>query len=784
MVTRHVWLILLVPVLCGSPLHAAKHAVSGYVVSSRTGETIIGVNVTVRGTEKGSATDGNGYFVIPGLETGTHTLDLSHVAFERKSMQVRVTGKSLILPEIALIPKVIEMQGVSIVTEKAELADLEIETGHRAVTPEAIRRIPTARSDVFRAVKYLPGVQAIDPVSPLYSVRGSETGENLILLDGVPVYNPYHFVSASGLFNIYAVKNVELMVGGFGAEYGGRNSSVLYITTREGNNERLHGEISPSTTSTNAVIDFPACKNVTVMLSGRWYYDIFTRFLLDAPSYFYDTNLSLTWKMNARNRLTLRWFYSRDHVDFKSETYFNYLAATFDTDLLDDYDFNYITKWRNQAVSLMMKTILNPRVYWETRLSSSVFTAGNLSLIDYQYTTDEGRDIKLYMETDIRGRIRDLGLKSKLDINISGWNELKFGVEWNRYHFENDVLLNGYSEGKILQTPDLLAGFIEDKISIGGVSLRPGLRMSRFGAQKDWNGEIRINAACHLGDRVRLKAAHGVYLQHIVSINTQEYELSQFLDTCYPLEMSPPSQSRQSIAGIEADITRDIRLSVDLYYKDIVRTYAYDYNAGTMEAGSFMKKLRAGQGESYGLELLVRGRLGKLSGWISYSWSRSKRRFPHIMDGQSRLFDYDCPQTLNAVLNHQVNASLEFSGTLQIMSGIPKTLETGYAAYYYYDPVSNQTGQWPHVVTPVKNNIRLPYVLRLDLGMKKRLRRGFGADLARYIGADSAFLNVSLSNVLFAVQRNVWFYIRNEDALYGLGSNYFPVLTMGYSIRF
>jgi len=194
--------IILFALFISNPMWAGKHTVSGYVIDSSTGETIIGVNVVVQGTNRGAASDGNGFFVIPGLEPGAYTLDFMHIAFEKKSLLIKLVDKSIILHDVALKPTVIELQDVSIVAEKSELADLKIETGHRAITAEAIRRIPTSRNDVFRAIKYLPGIEGIDPLSPLYVVRGSDMGENLILLDGVPIYNPYHFVSASGLFRI------------------------------------------------------------------------------------------------------------------------------------------------------------------------------------------------------------------------------------------------------------------------------------------------------------------------------------------------------------------------------------------------------------------------------------------------------------------------------------------------------------------------------------------------------------------------------------------------------
>jgi hypothetical protein len=432
----------------------------------------------------------------------------------------------------------------------------------------------------------------------------------------------------------------------------------------------------------------------------------------------------------------------------------------------------------------VLKTIISPRIYWQTQIYHSAFKANNLSLIDFEYTADDSQNIKLYMASEIRGQIQDYGVKSKLDIHLSSWNQVKLGGEWNQYRFENEVLLNEFSEGRVRYQPGQIAGFVEDKWTWGLVSIRPGLRFSRFGKQSKWNQELRVNAAWQMTDRFKLKLAHGEYLQHIVSVNTQEYELSQFLDNYYPLEFSLPAASRQSILGFEARFLKDLDISLDFYHKNMTRTYAFDYNAGQFAAASFLDKLRAGKGEAYGLEFLLKGSWKRTSGWISYGWSRSTRQFPHIMNGRRFRFDYDRPHAFKAVLNHEINQNLEFSGTIRVLSGVPKTLETSYADYFYYDPVSNQYAQWPQVVTPVKNNIRLPYYLSLDLGMKKLLRKGFGADLARYLGAERAYLNLSFENLLFALQRNVWFYVRVDDELYGLGTNYIPVGSAGYSIQF
>lgn len=764
-------------------LYGAKLTVSGYVSDESTGETLIGVNVMVQGTTKGSATDINGYFTISGLDASEYVLVFTHIAYEKKVLHLDLT-QNQILQEVFLKPKIIELQSVAIVEEKSELADLSLETSHRSISAQAIRSIPTGRNDVFRAIQFLPGIDATEPFSPLFAVRGGDIGENLILLDGVTIYNPYHFVSSTGLFNVYAIKNVELMVGGFGAEYGGRNSAVLYVSTREGNNQKLHGEICPGTTHTMGVFDFPINKNITLMVSGRWYYNLFTKFLFNSPNYFYDGNITFNWKLNNRNRLSFRYFYSRDYVDFESDIYFNYLGTTFDTDIFDNYDFKLKTKWSNQVFSLVLKTILSPTIYWQTQLSGSIFKANNLSYLDFRYETEEKDHIRLFMSSDIRNRIHDFGIKTLLNFRFFDWNTLKIGCEGNRYHFENNLFINGFSEGKVSFKPDLIAVFMEDKISMGLLTVKPGLRLSRFHTQKDWNGEFRLNTALYLTDKIKLKMSWGQYLQYIVSLNTQDYEISQYLDNYYPLQDKEPSQSIHTIVGIESTLLPAVQMSLDFYYKDIPRTYSFDYNASQFTASTFFEKIKEGRGRAYGFECLVKGQFGKASGWMSYGWSRSFRSFAHIMNGEWVAYEYDRPHTFKAVLNYPMHSHIEISGSLQILSGMPKTLETSMTSYYYYAPSSNSYSVWPANITPVKNNIRLPYHLRFDLGMKKRVRRGFGAELAKYLGADKAFLEVTFGNLLFFVQRNVWFYVNMNGKLYGIGTNYFPEISAGYSIQF
>ncbi len=763
---------------------AQTYTVSGYVTDEKTGETKIDANIMIIGHNKGDATDGNGFFRITGLLPGSYVLKVSYIGYREKEVSITIKNRSLVLEDIALQPQALEHEEIVVTGKKSRIADVEVETGHKTISPKAVKSIPTSRDDVFQAIKYLPGIEGTDPFSPLFSARGGDPGENLVLLDGVTIYNPYHFVTSSGLFNLYAIKNIELLVGGFGAEYGGRNSSVLYVTTREGNNKELHGEIEASSTQTKMIFDFPVGKNATMMVSGRAYYNLLSRFLLNSPNYFYDANISLNWKLNQRNRLSLRYFYSKDYLDYSFARISSYFATTFETDIFDDYDVIYKNKWRNQAASLQLKTIINPNVYLQTHLSGSFFSSGNRSIIDFEYTNDEEEKSKIYYRTDINNKIRDFNARSALSIKLNSTNMLQIGGEFNKYYFRNDFRMNFLSQESASREPGLFSGFIENKISAGPLSFRPGVRFTKYSLAEKWFYEPRFNFSLKLPGDFTLKGALGKYYQYIVSINTQEYEVSQYLDNYYPLMFREPSTSTHYITGLEKFISDKSSISIDLYYKDISRIYTFDSNLTLSEVSQFPDKLRSGSGEAYGLEILWRGTWKRFSGWISYGFSRSDRSYSHIMDGKTYLYDYDRPHSFKAVVNHQIHPALSYSGTLRILSGTPKTIERYIKSYQYYNPQTGELSFQPSYVTDSKNNARLPLYIRLDFGLQKKIRKGFAAELAEFLGADESYMNVTLGNLLF-FRRNVLFYFPvGEEKYYGIGSNYLPEFSMGYTVKF
>lgn len=750
--------------LCNSSF-AQKYTVSGYVSDNETGETIIGAAVSVEGKNSASVTDINGYFRISGLEKGKYTIRVSHISYREKKIEITVEG-SVLLPVTVLEPESHQLYEVSVVGAKPdEVADKEIEISHHEISPKTIQAIPRAGNDVFAAIKYMPGIDNTEPYSPLFSARGSDPGENAILLDGVMVYNPYHSLSSSGMFNMQTIKNVDLLLGGFGAEYGGRNSSVLYLTTKDGNLNEVHGEIEPSTFQTKGFLEFPAGKNASMMLAGRYNYDIISNFLFNSNSYFYDFNVSYTNRLNDRNRLTVKYFQSKDDVNINLNTFYDMVGVTFDTNMFHSYDVRITNNWINRVGTAFLKTVISPKLYMRTQ----------------GYVSSHKNASSMF-----NGEITDLGAKAEFNYTMARFNIVNGGVEYNKYNFKNGTMINDIRSATTIRKPDLIAFYIEDKLSLGPVTIKPGLRFSNYN-NSDWYYEPRINAVMNLSDKLRFKAAWGEYYQYIISMNTSEIELNQLVDYYYPLQNRRPGKSIHYIAGIERNFSQKLIGSLDIYYKDISRVYTFDLNSNlsTAEIYSFSDKIKEGSGKAYGAELLVRGDYKRFSGWMSYALAWSYRKYPHINNGEWYSYEYNRRNTLKTFINYQFSQRVSYSATFTYLSGQLKSIESTVQSFYEYDPYMNSVSYTKYYVSNNKNNARMPAIMNLDFSIIKKINKGFAKKLADYLNADGSYAKVTINNVLFFRRNIIWYFpVSSADLYIPLGDNYVPSVGFSYAIKF
>ncbi len=766
-----------------------QYTISSYVVDKENRETIIGATIVIKGTARGSATDLNGYFQLTGTESGEYDLVVDHVSYQPIEIHVNVNDKSVLLDEIALVPAITSLGEISVIGIKPdEVGDKEIETSQLELTPKAIQSIPSARNDVFRAIRYLPGIEGAEPFSPLYSVRGGDPGENRVILDGVTIYNPYHFSTASGIFNVQTIKNLDMFIGGFGAEFGGSNSSIMHITTKEGNKNKLEGEFFPSLMSTKILLEFPAGKNSSMMVGGRYFYDLQSAFMLYNSSYFYDYNISYTNRINNKNWLSVKFFHSKDNTKYDFGNFFGYLSKSFDLEVYENMDMGLDNRWNNMAGSILLKKILTPSLYLTTQVYMSSHQSSNYSFMDLLFEIDdeeEPYDVKLYYNTLFNSKIMDLCGKATLNYQLGIYNTFTSGYEYNQYYFNNHAVINDVDKGEETRAPLKHSVFIEDKVKVGPVIVRPGIRYTDYSYYDQQYVEPRVNASINLSKGTRVKAAYGNYYQYIISMNTIEYEINQFLDYYYPLKDLKPSKSNHYILGFEQKIKgHDLSLKTDLYFKDIKRTYTFDLIQSEAETFTFSDKIQEGSGTAYGAEIMLEGQYKKFSGWLGYTFSKSFRSFPHIMNGKKYPFDYNRTHSANILLNFQVNPRLSYSTTLLVMSGQPRTIENYFQNYYYYNPINGKVDFYPIYGSHKKNNARLPMVIEWDIGLKKKIRKGFAADFQEFIGGDESYLNVTIGNLLFLRRNVIWYFPTGGEKFIPIGLNYIPYINAGYILKF
>ncbi|MBN1599189.1 MAG: TonB-dependent receptor [Bacteroidales bacterium] len=787
------YITVLILVLITFKGFSQHYAISGYVTDSLSRETLIGAGIQWEGTTLGVVSDNNGFFQFAGFSPGQHPLIISYIGYEPKRIIVDVKNKSLVIPEIKLVPRILEVDEVSIIAAKPDVVgDREVETSMIELTSKSIQSIPAAGNDVFSAIKYLPGIDRTEPFSPLFTVRGGDPGENAVLLDGVMIYNPYHSSITSGIFNTQTIKSVDLLIGGFGSEYGGRNSSVMYISTKDGNSSKLHGEIEPSTIHSKAFLEFPVGDKGSAMVAGRYFYDIFSEFIMNNKSYFYDFNISYTYRLNRRNRFTFKYFHSLDRTGVNFNTFYRYFGNTFNTDIYDDFDLRLLNRWQNRAATVIHKWILSPRLFVRTQLYYSVHESDNFSGTDFSFTVvEEGMDtlrFQLKTSSNFTNKISDLSGKTVINYKIAAFSTLRLGAEVNNYYFKNRAWINEIDQGSLKNNPLQWAGFIEDKINAGPVIIRPGIRLTHY----DYRGlkyEPRLNIVISLPWDIRLKAAYGHYYQHVISMNTNEVEMNQSVDYYFPLKNYEPSKSIHYVAGIEKRLTPMSLISMDVYYKDMEKVYTFDINQTDNEVITLSDKLQQGSGKAYGAELLLRGSFKNFSGWISYGLSWATRQYPFLNNGEPYPYDYNRRHALKVVANYAITKTLEYNVSFVFLSGVYRSIEQVMQNYYYYDPVTNELSFFPVWLSNGKNNAKMPAHINLDMSIKKRLRSGFGKQLSDVFNATESYVTITIRNLTF-FRRNVEYYFpiategRWEGKYLPLGTNYFPSVGVSYTIKF
>lgn len=701
-----------------------KHTISGYVREKGSRELLPGVNIYLPQQKTGTTTNNYGFYSIT-LPAGSYELQYSFVGYAIAIQQLTLDADKVI--DIDLQPNA-TLQEVVVTGEKIERATESAQMSMVALPVSQIKNIPAllGEKDVFKALQLMPGVQkGSEGNSGLY-VRGGGPDQNLIILDDAPVYNAYHLFGFFSVFNGDALKSVELTKGGFPARFGGRLSSVVEMTMKDGNKEKFSGEAGIGLISSRLTLEGPIIKNKSSFLvSGRrTYVDALIRPFMPSDEkagyYFYDLNAKLNYDFGPKNRLYVSGYFGRDKFYFNS----NYSGEGYDKGGL---------YWQNKTATIRWNHLFNNKIFSNT---SFIFSEYDLNIYEkYKSYYDN------YSLTYSSG-IRDFGLKHDLEYHLSPAYTLRAGLQSTYHHFQPSAIVEvdqgtRYDFNSKVAYESLESGLYAENIFnfSGKAQLNAGLRLSHFVAENKpyFNLEPRLSANYIINDGFSVKAAFALMNQYIHLLSNTGIGLPT--DLWVPsTDRVAPQHSSQLSAGVAKELFQGkALLTVEGYYKKSRNILGYLPGASFLllddptDAQNFtwQDNVTAGKGESYGIEVLLHKKTGKTSGWIGYTLSWTQLQFDEINFGKKYWARYDRRHDISVVVIHELRKNITLSGTWVYGTGNAITLPVGSFPSMPHDPLS----QYNVVETPyfyynnltdygAVNDFRMKAYHRLDLAVQ------------------------------------------------------------------
>jgi hypothetical protein len=720
-------LLLILILTIGTPLFAGS--VSGFISNLEDGEPIHYANVFLENTILGAVSNADGYYIILDVPDGVYTLTASVIGYKLEKRNISVGATSRVKAHFDLTPEQIELEEV-IVTAEREKFKQEIKISSITLNQAQLRTVPVLiEADLFRALQMLPSVSTGSDFSSALYVRGGSPDQNLILLDGITVYNPYHFGGIFSTFNTDAIKEAEFMAGGFPAEYGGRMSSVLDIKNREGNTEEFHGSGNVSLLSSKLLLEGPIPRGSFMISGRRTYFDAIWEgakmiyntiapepFSFSFPYYFYDMQGKINFNFNDQHRTTLSGFYGNDILLFKEE--FQEGNPGEDGYRLDYYGVDWT--WGNNTTSLKHRWLIRPDLIAKFFVARSHFHFDVDFLIKNEYyriddsdsTNIDTTDIKNHQNLKIHDYITDWSEGLDMVWLINKKNTMKFGV----FHKDIDFSLGAdFNELSLLDSVNYSnewGFYIQNKYRPSPLFIfEPGLRMTRYANTKKWYPDLRIKAKMLATDQLAFTLAGGTVYQFLQTANF-ENELVRFIDLWFPTtSKQEPSKATHFNAGLEY-WHNNIQFTLEGYYKkyDHLLTMSEDIGGATLM--SFIEA----EGYSYGIEFLAKKTTGDLTGWIGYSYMSTKKRESEA--GGWYPPKYDRTHNLNVVAQYDIDKRWYFSSSLVWSTGNPYSQI--YGNFHYTDPFSSWGGINRMEIYGERNGERYPPYFRWDIGINRR----------------------------------------------------------------
>lgn len=662
---------------------------SGYVRDIKDGESLCGAVVYTSDLSIGVSTNEFGYYSMK-LKSGKYRIKCSYTGYETAEFELDLT-KSLNF-DFKLSEDSSTLEAASIFS-KSKREEIRVpQMGKQSVGGELARKLPAimGEPDIIKVIQMMPGVQSPSEGSTGFSVRGGGIDQNLVLMDGAPLYNSGHMLGFMSMFNGDAIRNAELYKGDFPARYGGRMSSVLDVSTVDGNINEFSGSASFGLITSKFCVEGPIVKSkVGFMLAARrTYLDIFfplfaKKIPKNTQSYFYDVNAKLNWLIDGKNRLYLGWFNGKDVFGMSMEE--------FDMDQM-------LYNTANNTLSLRWNHVFSPSLF----LNSTVYTTKYNSLVGFDMT-----DVSF----DYEQLIREHGIKNTASWYINPNNTAEFGINFAAYSIQPGETIP--EKGSIVQNVAMPvthalqpSAFVQNEQKAGPVTLRYGLRFSTFtttgsvlqryfdpethaltdsvqfdagkAIKTNFGLEPRFSASWAINPDLSAKASYTRTYQYIqqamISISGGP------IDSWFTASPNvKPQISDQFSLGLNALFCNEaLEGSVELFYKNNKNTLDLKDNPGfVINDVNREGLLRFGKSYAYGTEIMLKYDFDRLNGWLSYTWSKAIYDIPEINNGKPYRSPLNHEHAVNFVMSYDITDQLYCSADWVFYSGAPTTFPVG-----------------------------------------------------------------------------------------------------------
>ena len=749
---------------------AQRVTISGYVLDSKSGEPLIGAAVLDSETSLGCVSGNSGYFSLS-LSPGQKKIVVSYLGYEdySETMDLHVSrGVNFRLKESMDF-----LEGAMVTAHHGELGAHGTQMSAIEVPLNQIKSIPAIAGevDVIKALQLLPGVQSgTEGAAGLY-VRGGGADENLLLMDGVPLYNVNHLFGFFSVFNADALKNVTLYKGSFPARFGGHLSSVIDVRLNDGNDSEYHGSASIGLISSKINVEGPIVKGRTTfnVSARRTYLDLVTKpyqwisnmsvkqqdgrnAKMNTGYDFYDINLKLTHKLGNGDRMSLTFYTGDDKARVRSKSQSSTELTTREpasgndvptgVTSVNDNSMKMDWRWGNLVTAFKWNHAVTPKLYMYLGANYTQYRSNVGSILEESSYRLEGSRksdvVRTVAHLDYVSLINDLTANVDFDWSPAPGHDIKFGGLYTFHTFSpgvnalsqeyyGDVPIEGtdrkYGNEKIFAHE--AAAYFEDNWTLTPwLKANLGVRTSLYGVSGKtyMSAEPRVSARALLTDDLSIKASYSTMSQYIHLLTNSNLSLPS--DMWVPVTMNiRPMESRQAAAGVFYDFDL-FDLSAEAYYKTMDNVIEYKDGASYFgDASSWEDKVSVGRGWSYGVELFAQKKIGRTTGWIGYTWSKAMRQFDRegnvINDGKPFPAKYDRRHDLSMTVTHRFSKKFDLSANFVYATGnrgtlgytdIPDAKLSATSGFYYWDFYSMQ-------YIPHRNNYRMPPYHRLDIGM-------------------------------------------------------------------